>query len=146
MVKPSGDMAFGEQVAEHRRVRQALLILLTGVAVLLVTVGLAMLRTDAPAVVTVSETDTGVPVTQDEATSARAATVMLVYGSILLVVFVIAAITLVAASRSFRRQLTQGRGGKGEPTPSDDVWSQHRLPDDAPDVTPRPPGDSPDTD
>jgi hypothetical protein len=41
--------------------------------------------------------------------------------------FVLAVLALVAASRNFRRRLLRKRP---PPTPTDDIWSQHRLPED----------------
>jgi putative copper export protein len=138
-VKSKSDLSFDEHEASQRRTRTALLVLLAGTAILLATVGLAMLRVESP---DASVTD-GAPAPLGDAdtrASARAATVVLVYGSILLVVFIVAAIALVTASRNFRRGLAKKRQ---PPTPADDVWSKHKLPEEEADTDESPTSDQP---
>jgi hypothetical protein len=69
----------------------------------------------------------------------------LFWGTVLILVLVVAAITIVVFSRRYRAYLTRG---DHKPTPAEDVWSMHRLPPDEEPYSDRPPderrGDTPD--
>ena len=52
----------------------------------------------------------------------------LFWSVVLLVVLIFAAIAIVVFSRRYRRYLLRGRQA---PTPSDDLWTMHRLPPEA---------------
>lgn len=122
-----GNDALTDDTANPRRVRLALVVLLVGVGILLVAVGVTVLRGDASydELIAAQGGSGHKPNDQDRA---MAATLTLVYGSVLLLVFVLAAVALVMASRRYRKYLGATRPA---PTASDDVWSRHQVPEGA---------------
>ncbi len=126
MTRPRTDR-LNDDTQGPRRVRMALVILMVGVGLLLLALALAMLRSEAASEIVMAPSP--VPPSTMPASQQRtmAATLMLVYGTLLLLVFVVAALALVAVSRRYRQRLARQ---KASPTPVDDVWSQHRLPEE----------------
>ncbi len=54
---------------------------------------------------------------------------LLIYLFILVMIFILGSWVFLRASRRFWTGVNKKRP---EPTPTDDVWSQHKLPEDAP--------------
>ncbi len=51
------------------------------------------------------------------------------WGVVLLIVFLISAVVIIRFSIRYRRYLLSGK--KARPTPTEDVWKMHKLPDGA---------------
>jgi ABC-type Fe3+ transport system permease subunit len=127
MMHSIGEQPLTDDTGNRRRVRLALVVLLVGIGVLLVAVGMTVLRGDASYEELVATSKDAKPKPNDR-DRAMAATVTLVYGTVLLLIFMFAAVALVMASRRYRQHLTASRPA---PTPTDDLWAQHRAPDEA---------------
>lgn len=109
----------------RQRVRLGLVVLLVGVGLLLVALGMALLRGGTSSPELIAE-DGAVRPAVDGKTRAVVGTVALVFSTILLLVLVLAAVTLVMVSRRYRRYLFRKQRA---PTPTDSIWSRHRLPE-----------------
>ena len=70
--------------------------------------------------------DLPVPVAQSISPAGYMKVVLLIVG--LFMVFVLAGFILIRGSRRYRERL---RHRRPPPTPSNDIWKMHRLPDDA---------------
>jgi hypothetical protein len=116
-----------EQTSDYRRTRLGLIILLVGVLLMIATLGLGLMRDSGGEMV--ADTDEPAVVVASSAERAEVAVVVLVYGTVLLFVFVVATVALVVVSRNYRRHLARR---KPSPTPVDDVWSRHRVPEEPP--------------
>jgi len=121
------DAALEDPVVGRQRTRSALMLLLLGVTILLVALGIAVLRAQPPPADGIGPDSLAGPGKLGGKAHVMIATVTLLYGTILLVLLVVAAVALVAVSRGYRRRL-QGR--RPVPTVYDDVWSRHRLPEE----------------
>jgi len=133
------DAALEDPVVGRQRTRSALMLLLLGVTILLVALGIAVLRGQPPPADGIGPDGLAGPGRLGGKAQAMVATVTLLYGTILLVLLVVAAVALVAVSRGYRRRLQATRPA---PTAYDDVWSRHKLPEE-PDTTEGPPADNP---
>jgi ABC-type Fe3+ transport system permease subunit len=133
------DAALEDPLAGGQRTRAALMLLLLGVTVLLVALGIAVLRGQPQPEEMIGAGGPPGPERLGGKAQAMVATVTLLYGTILIVVFVVAAVALVAVSRGYRRRLQATRPA---PTAYDDVWSRHKLPEE-PDPAAGPPADDP---
>jgi uncharacterized integral membrane protein len=132
MVRPSRQFAPDERATQGRWMRAAWRVVLVGVVVILLAmlIGWALRGgafSSGPAIASDGQEAPASPAAAPERT--RAATLVAVYGAVLLCVlaFVLAILALVSASRHYRRRLLRKRP---PPTPTDDIWSQHRLPED----------------
>jgi len=112
---------------EFQRIRTGLIVLLVGVVVLLAALGIAIVRSIGPSV------DSGVqdataPGGGSGELSTRVGAAAIVLGIVLVVTLLI---TSYALFRITRRFATAELSRKPQPTPDDDVWQMHRLPEAA---------------
>jgi hypothetical protein len=73
------------------------------------------------------------PAADATARQAGALASLLIYLFILVLVFLVASLAILRASRRFRA-LQEHR--RAQPTPTDDVWAMHKLPEGAVDAIP----------
>lgn len=131
-MKPPREFAFDGRATHGRWTCAAWRIVLAGVVVILLAmlIGWALgggAFESGPALADDGQEAPASPAADPART--RAATAVAVYGAVVLgaLAFVLAILALVSASRHYRRRLLPKRP---PPTPTDDIWSQHRLPED----------------
>ena len=112
--------------SDPERIRAGLVVLLVGIVLLLAALGMAVVRGPAPPgdVVTAE----GQIESADEAKilPARLVAALIVLGIALLVTLLVASYILI---RHTRRHAKGVRMRPARPTPADDVWAMHKLPE-----------------
>lgn len=114
-------------ISESHRKRVSFTLLGVGLFLVLLGFVVLMTHTAAPDQLTISTRPVDVPT----AAKARALRQMLFYLVMLVIVFVISSTAFLRWSRNFRRSLLRK---PKPPTPSEDVWAMHKLPEGAVDA------------
>lgn len=111
-------------VAESSRQRIALIF--AGIGLVLVLIGFGLLTHSQ------ANVDTGILATRPSSVppevKARAIRQLLFWLVVLVLIFLVSTMAFLRWSRHYRRSLLRK---PKEPTPSEDVWSMHKLPDGA---------------
>jgi uncharacterized membrane protein YidH (DUF202 family) len=111
-------------VAESNRQRIAMLLIGLGMVLTLVGFSLLVYNQPADSWSSASQPTSSVP----PETKVRALRQMLFWLLILVVIFLVSTLAFLRWSRHFRRSLLRK---PHEPTPSEDVWAMHKLPEGA---------------
>ncbi|MFQ5489475.1 MAG: hypothetical protein ACE5GE_02030 [Phycisphaerae bacterium] len=114
----------GTQDDQQSRLRVGLVVLMVGLVVLLAAIGMAIMR--SPSQIDVAEKPGSLA---DEGLLAGAAVSMLVImGVVLVVILLVASYALFRLTRNLA--VPDRKFRKQDPTPTDDVWQQHKLPEE----------------
>ena len=127
-------MLGGGQEDERHRLRIGLVVLMVGLAVLLGAVAMAILRAPSPTGDS-GASDAALAVGGREGlTSAYAGMVIPVLAGLAIVLVVTLLVVSYALFRLTRRlAVPEEPAKKDQPTPTDDIWRMHRVPEEPPD-------------
>jgi len=115
--------------SDTQRIRAGLVVLLAGLVVLLAALSMTALRGTRPPGTPLTATEEVTPPPATDTLPARVAGALLVLGIVLAAVFLVAVYALFRISR----RIAQPSSPKPvAPTPADDVWQMHKVPDSAP--------------
>ena len=114
--------------SDTQRIRAGLVVLLAGIVILLGALGMAVLRGPGPAGDSVALNQQGVSLTADRVLPARVGAALLILAIVLVTSLLIAGYILL---RVTRRHAQRRKARAIRPTPNDDVWKMHKLPEDS---------------
>lgn len=112
--------------SDPERVRAGLVVLLVGIVLLLAALGMAVLRGPAPPGDVVTAGGQIESADKESLVPARLGAALIVLGIALLVTLLVVSYILI---RHTRRYAKGGGTRPARPTPADDVWAMHKLPE-----------------
>lgn len=114
--------------SDFQRVRAGLIVLLVGIVILLGALGMAVIRGPQSGADQVALDSSVEPPQRDAGDAQRVGAAAIILGGVLVVVLLVAGYALLRITRQYA---TASLGKKAEPTPTDDVWAMHQLPEES---------------